>query len=76
VVVGFGVANLACGLGISLPSRPHRVDLACDLKISAPSAILAGDDTEAVMLDFVQPQPARRQRIGRCGKARLDKAGR
>jgi hypothetical protein len=39
-------------------------------------AILTGDDAEAVMFDFVQPQPARRQRIGRCGKARLDKAGR
>jgi hypothetical protein len=40
-----------------------------------PRAVLAGHDAEAVMLDFVNPQRTRRQRIGLGGEAGLDKAG-
>ena len=36
----------------------------------------AGDDAEAVMLDFVNPQAARRQLVGFGWEARRDEAGR
>ena len=41
-----------------------------------PLTILAGDDTESVMLDLVQPQAAGRQLIGFGGEARRDEPGR
>jgi hypothetical protein len=39
-------------------------------------AILAGNDAEAVVLDFVQPLAAERQLLGFCWKARRDESGR
>src|SRR5262249_20515932 len=41
-----------------------------------PYAVLAGDDAEAVMLDFVNPQAARRRLVGFGWEARRDEAGR
>jgi hypothetical protein len=40
------------------------------------SASLAGDDAEAVVLDFVQPLAAGRQLVGLRRKARRDEASR
>src|SRR5215831_10577435 len=37
-----------------------------------PLAVLAGNDTKAVVLDFVQPLAAGRQSCGFCRKARRD----
>jgi hypothetical protein len=45
-------------------ARPHSI------------AILAGDDPEAVVLDFVQPERARWRPWGGCGKAGGNEAGR
>src|SRR5262249_11522406 len=42
---------------------------------SHPLTILAGDDSEAVMLDFVQPLAAGRQLVGFGGEARRDEPG-
>jgi hypothetical protein len=39
-------------------------------------AILAGDNPEAIVLDFMQPQVAGRQLVGLYGKARRDESGR
>ena len=39
-------------------------------------AILAGDNPEAIVLDFVQPLVAGGQLVGPCGKARRDESGR
>ena len=39
-------------------------------------AILACDDPEAIVLDFMQPQVAGGQLVGLCGKARRDAPGR
>ena len=41
-----------------------------------PFALLAGDDAEAVVLDFVNPQAAGRQCVGLSGEARRDEPGR
>jgi len=41
-----------------------------------PFSTLAGDNSEAVMLDFVQPPLARRRFSGGCGKAGPDKTSR
>jgi hypothetical protein len=41
-----------------------------------PIAVLARDDPEAVMLDFVQPRLAGRWVRGGCGEARRDEARR
>jgi hypothetical protein len=38
-------------------------------------AILACDNPEAIVLDFMQPQVAGGQLVGLCGKARRDEAG-
>jgi hypothetical protein len=38
-------------------------------------AILACDNPEAIVLDFVQPQVAGGQLVGLCGKARRDEPG-
>jgi hypothetical protein len=38
-------------------------------------AILACDNPEAIVLDFMQPQVAGRQLVGLCGKARRDESG-
>jgi CheY-like chemotaxis protein len=45
-------------------AKPHAV------------AILACDNPEAIVLDFMQPQVAGGQLVGLCGKARRDEAGR
>jgi hypothetical protein len=37
-------------------------------------ALFAGDDPEAVALDFVQPAGPGGRALGRCGEARLDRA--
>jgi hypothetical protein len=39
-------------------------------------AILACDNPEAIVLDFMQPRVAGRQFVGLCRKARRDEAGR
>jgi hypothetical protein len=39
-------------------------------------AILACDNPEAIVLDFVQPPVAGGQLVGLCGKARHDEPGR
>ena len=41
-----------------------------------PLAIVAGNDAEAVMLDFVNPQAAGGQCVGLSGEARRDETGR
>jgi len=41
-----------------------------------PLTILAGNDSEAVMLDLMQPLAAGRQLVGFGGKARRDEPGR
>ena len=41
-----------------------------------PFAVLAGDDAEAVVLDFVNPQASGRQCVGLSGEARRDEPGR
>jgi hypothetical protein len=41
-----------------------------------PCPVLAGDDPEAVMLDFVNPEAAGGQCVGLGGEARLNEAGR
>src|SRR5262245_51967895 len=38
--------------------------------------ILAGDDSESIVLDLMQPQAAGRQRVGLGGEARRNEAGR
>ena len=39
-------------------------------------ALLACDNPEAIVLDFMQPQVAGGQLVGFCGKARRDESGR
>ena len=41
-----------------------------------PFAVLAGDDAEAIVLDFVNPQAAGRQCGGLSGETRRDEPGR
>ena len=41
-----------------------------------PRPPLAGDDAEAIVLDFVNPQAAGRQCVGLSGEARRDEVGR
>lgn len=62
--------------------RGHRLDdpreAACEVIAWAavepdPFAVFAGDDAKPVMLDLVNPRPARRQRVGLCMQARAIK---
>ena len=41
-----------------------------------PLTILAGDDSESIVLNLMQPQAAGRQRVGCGGEARRNEAGR
>jgi hypothetical protein len=41
-----------------------------------PRAVLTGDDPEAVVFDFMQPQRPGRRMLGFCGQARRDELGR
>jgi hypothetical protein len=54
---------------LSDPERPPG-------RVQRLSASLAGNDAEAIVLDFVQPLAAGRQLIGFCWKARRDEPGR
>jgi hypothetical protein len=63
----FPFESAALSLRQRPPSRlgdPHAV------------AILACDNPEAIVLDFMQPQVAGGQLVGLCGKARRDEADR
>ena len=40
-----------------------------------PLTILAGDDSESIVLNLMQPQAAGRQRVGFGGEARRNEAG-
>jgi hypothetical protein len=55
----------------------RRAELAGEIERTQPHAvaILACDNTEAIVLDFMQPQVAGGQPVGLCGKARRDEPG-
>jgi hypothetical protein len=72
-----GTFSSTAAVASATPELPDsRRNCAGQATSGTAGAILACDNPEAIVLDFMQPQVAGRQLVGLCGKARCDEAGR
>ena len=59
-----------------IPFGKYKGRLIDEVLVDDPNYLLAGDDSESIVLNRMQPQAAGRQRVGFGGEARRNEAGR
>ena len=59
-----------------IPFGKYKGRFIDEVLVDDPNYLLAGDDSESIVLNRMQPQAAGRQRVGFGGEARRNEAGR